>query len=112
MRSYYERLYLNLPHYLNDLTFHFSAIDWKAPHKIKYSYFLEGLDEDWSEPKRDAKVDYQNLRHGEYSLKIKAVGEAQVWSQPFIYSFKMFVGKIFRNENCIRIVDLRQIPHF
>ena len=27
---------LNLPHYLNTLTFHFTAIDWKAPHKIKY----------------------------------------------------------------------------
>lgn len=80
-------LNLNLPHYLNDLTFYFSAIDWEAPHKIKYSYFLEGFDEGWSEPKKRASVNYLNLKHGEYTLKIKAIGEAQIWSAPFMYSF-------------------------
>ena len=82
-------LNLNLPHYLNNLTFHFSAIDWKAPHKIKYSYYLEGLNNDWSEPTNEPKVHYMNLPHGEYTLKIKAIGEAQIWSTPFIYSFSI-----------------------
>lgn len=82
-------LNLNLPHYLNTLTFHFSAIDWKAPHKIKYSYFLEGLDEEWSEPNHLAKAAYMNLPHGNYALKIKAIGETQVWSEPFIYIFSI-----------------------
>jgi len=80
---------LNLPHDLNDITFHFSAIDWKAPHKIRYSYFLEGLDAAWSEPNRETKVAYRNLPHGKYTLNIKAIGEAQIWSDPFIYSFSI-----------------------
>ncbi len=88
--AYYNYpLNLNLPHFLNDLTFHFSAIDWKAPHKIKYSYFLEGSDEEWSASKKETKVNYRNLLHGEYTLKIKAMGEAKIWSAPFIYSFKI-----------------------
>ena len=82
-------LNLNLPHYLNTLTFHFSAIEWKAPNKIKYSYFLDGLDKDWSEPKNQAKVAYRNLPHGAYTLKIKAIGESQIWSKPFLYSFNI-----------------------
>lgn len=80
-------LNLRLPHNLNNLTFHFSAIDWQAPHKIKYSYFLDGLDKDWSRPQKIARLNFQNLPYGRYILKIKAIGEARVWSEPFIYSF-------------------------
>lgn len=82
-------LNLNLPYYLNDITFHYSAIDWKAPQKIQYSYFLKGLDEAWSEPEKESKVDYRNLPHGEYTLQIKVMGEAQIWSAPFMYSFSI-----------------------
>lgn len=78
---------LKLPYKLNDLTFHFSAIDWQAPHKIKYSYRLEGLDKEWSPPRETARVDFQNIPHGQYDLKVKAIGEAGVWSEPFVYSF-------------------------
>ena len=80
---------MNLPHYLNDLTFHFSAIDWRKPHKIKYSYYLEGLEKEWSEPSTNATASYQNLWHGRYTLKVKVMGEAQVWSEPFSYPFSI-----------------------
>ena len=80
---------MDLPHYLNDLTFHFSAIDWKSPHKIKYSYYLEGLENDWKEPTIETVVNYQNLWHGTYTLKIKTMGEAQIWSEPFTYTFSV-----------------------
>lgn len=80
-------LNLKLPYYLNDLSFHFSAIDWKAPHKIQYSYFLEGSDKNWSEPNQIGKAEYRKLPPGEYILKIKAIGEEQEWSKAFIYPF-------------------------
>lgn len=78
---------LDLPHYLNELTFHFSAIEWKKPHKIKYSYYLEGLEKDWNPPTNKPKAAYLNLPSGSYSLKIKAAGESLIWSQVFDYSF-------------------------
>ena len=80
---------LDLPYDLNHLTFHFSAIDWAAPHKIKYSYYLEGLEKDWNEPTTESKADYRNLPHGNFTLKVKAIGEAQIWSEVFEYDFKI-----------------------
>jgi signal transduction histidine kinase/ligand-binding sensor domain-containing protein/DNA-binding response OmpR family regulator len=79
--------HLKLPHDLNHLTFHFSAIDWAAPHKIQYSYLLEGLDKNWRSLSSENKADYRNLPHGVYTFRLKAIGAAQVWSEPFEYTF-------------------------
>ena len=78
---------LELPYYLNHLTFHFSAIDWYAPHKIKYQYKLEGLDPDWSNLTSDNKADYRNIPYGKYTFKVKAIGAAGKWSKTFEYEF-------------------------
>ncbi len=78
---------MELPYYLNHLTFHFSSIDWYAPHKIKYQYKLEGLDADWSNLTAETKADYRNIPHGEYTFKLKAIGSANVWSKNFEYPF-------------------------
>jgi len=82
-------LNLELPHDHNHLTFHFSGIDWSAPQKIKYSFMLEGLDEDWSIKTNDAKADYRNIPQGQYTFKVRAIGATQTWSEPFEYSFKI-----------------------
>lgn len=80
-------LHMTLPHGLNHLTFHFSGIDWASPHQIRYSYLLEDLDEGWSLPQREPRVEYHNLPHDTYTLKVKAIGAAQIWSKPFEYTF-------------------------
>ena len=80
---------LRLPYFLNDLSFNFSAVDWDAPHKIMYSYQLEGVDEDWSVPQEEAKVSYWNLKHGQYVFHVKANGESGIWSDPVTYSFRI-----------------------
>jgi len=82
-------LNLILPYYLNTLSFHFSAIDWKAPHKIKYSYFLEGHDETWKVPSNHTKAVYRDLKPGNFVFKIKASGESGIWCEPFTYPFKI-----------------------
>ena len=78
---------LNLPYQLNHLTFHFSAIDWQAPHRLQYSYLLEGLDTQWSTLSKESKADYRNLLPGNYTFKVKAIGVAKKWSNTFDYSF-------------------------
>ncbi|MEO6611567.1 MAG: two-component regulator propeller domain-containing protein [Chitinophagaceae bacterium] len=78
---------LSLSHKLNHLSFHFSAIDWAAPTKIKYSYRMVGLEEKWSRPSEEPVADYRNLSHGNYQFQVKAIGQAQLWTDPFIYSF-------------------------
>lgn len=72
---------------MNHFTFHFSAIEWTAPEKIKYSYRLIGLEDKWSTPDEESTADYRNLSHGNYEFQVKAIGESQEWTKPFAYQF-------------------------
>ncbi|MBX2873764.1 MAG: hypothetical protein KTR30_16735 [Saprospiraceae bacterium] len=78
---------LLLPYHLNHLTFQFSALDWSAPHKIQYSYQMEGLENNWSIPSTSNIADYRNLPYGEFTLKVKTIGLTKRWSEPFSYTF-------------------------
>ena len=78
---------LDIPYKKNHLTFHFSAIDWSAPHKLLYSYKIDGVDNTWSTPSSETKADYRNLPHGSFTFKVSAIGESQVWSDPLVYKF-------------------------
>ena len=78
---------LVLDHNKNHLTFHFSAVDWGAPHKISYSYLMEGHDAKWSQPNEETKVDYRNLPYGKYTFKVRAIGESGEWSEAYEYEF-------------------------
>ena len=78
---------LVLEHQNNHLTFHFTASEWTAPHKLVYSYSLEGFNDEWSEPTHEIKVDYRNLPHGTYTFKVKAKGLSDTWSSPAAYTF-------------------------
>jgi ligand-binding sensor domain-containing protein/two-component sensor histidine kinase len=80
---------LSLPYNKNHLTFHFSAIDWSAPDKIKYSYRLIGVDANWSSPSHTSYIDYRNLQHGKYELQVKAIGRSQIWTKPVSYYFNI-----------------------
>ena len=76
-------LNLELSHHKNHITFFFYAIDWQAPHKIKYSYMMEGLDPNWSQPNSEPKADYRNLPFGNYIFRVCSIGESGEWSAPF-----------------------------
>ena len=76
---------IELPYNLNHLTFHFNAIDWSAPHKLRYQYILEGLDKEWSPILDENRAVYSNIPYGEYTFKVKAIGEAQIWSDILEY---------------------------
>ncbi|MCB0667677.1 MAG: hypothetical protein KDC80_17730 [Saprospiraceae bacterium] len=72
----------------NSLTFHFSANDWKASHRVQYKFMLEGFDKEWNATD-EAKVTYRQLPAGRYSFKVKAIGESNQWSTPSSYTFSI-----------------------
>ena len=76
---------LELPYYLNHLTFYFSGIDWSAPHKVRYQYMLQGLDESWRPITEENWAVYSNTPSGEYIFKVRAIGDAGVWSEVLSY---------------------------
>jgi C4-dicarboxylate-specific signal transduction histidine kinase len=76
-----------IPSSQNHLGFQFSAIDWAAPTKIKYSFRLLGLDNKWSNPSAKTLADYRNLPHGKFIFQVRAIGENGKWSKAFEYTF-------------------------
>lgn len=78
---------LKLEYDQNHISFHFSAINWVAPHQIKYSYKIVGLNKNWSIPAREVKADYQNIPSGKHQFLVRAIGISGQWSEPFKYDF-------------------------
>lgn len=88
VKPYYKYpVNLELAHDKNHLTFHYIAIDWQAPHDLRYSFMLEGLNTNWSAPTGDTKVDYRNIPPGDYTFKVRSIGKSGKWSQEAAYSF-------------------------
>jgi signal transduction histidine kinase/DNA-binding response OmpR family regulator len=50
---------------------------------------MEGLDDQWNAPTAEAYVDYRNMPYGRYTFKVRAIGSAQKWSEPFEYTFRI-----------------------
>lgn len=62
---------MEVSHDQNSLTFYFSAFEYVTTAVIKYSYKLEGYDEEWSEPSPQNFATYKNLPPGNYTLSVR-----------------------------------------
>lgn len=65
----------------NFLSFEFVALDYAFPEKNKYSYKMEGVDENWSPPSSRRYVNYSSLPGGEYVFRVKACNSDGVWNE-------------------------------
>ena len=64
---------LDLAYNQNNITFNFSAIDYRDPDNTRYYYMLEGFDNDWREARDKEKNSYYfNLPQGKYIYRVKA----------------------------------------
>ncbi len=88
-RWYSVPLALELSPRNNYLTFQFIGITPKNSDKVKYQYFLEGLDRQWSTVNEASEASYNNLPHGHYTFKVKAVNSDGYWSDELSYSFSI-----------------------
>lgn len=80
---------LQLPHQKNNLSFTYSSISWDAPHKVWYTYKLEGIEKTWSSPSQENSVVYKNLPPGKYVIKTSVANESMVWTIPNQYAFEI-----------------------
>ncbi|MDX2173932.1 MAG: two-component regulator propeller domain-containing protein [Bacteroidota bacterium] len=65
----------------NYFQFEVVALDYTDPSKNKFSYKLEGYDNDWSAPTNVRYISYTELPGGEYTLKIKASNNDGIWNE-------------------------------
>jgi len=78
---------LSLPYDNNYLTFHFIGITMYQSDKVKYRYFLEGNDRNWSTLSSSNRASYSNLSPGRYTFKAKALSSVGEWSNEYHYTF-------------------------
>lgn len=78
---------LVLPYYFNDVSFNFGATETSKNFLVKYKYFLEGYDKDWSPAIHNTYVNFGNIYEGHYTFKVKAQSPEGIWSEPVSYEF-------------------------
>ena len=126
---------LDLTFAQNVLEFEFAATDVVAPHLVRYSYQLKGLEENWVNPKERRFVRYAGLEPGTYTFRVRAVSMRNEWPDQQIslvlsiappwwanlswayiaYGF-LFVGALFltyrQRLKQIRLKQLAEMEHF
>jgi ligand-binding sensor domain-containing protein len=91
---------LNLHPGKRDMEFHYAALSFLAPEKIKFKYQLEGFDQDWIAAGSRREAYYTNLPPGNYKFRVKAANSDGVWNEsgaevalylePHIYQTRWF----------------------
>jgi ligand-binding sensor domain-containing protein/signal transduction histidine kinase len=61
-------------------TFEYSSLDYTSPERNKYSYKMEGFDENWIDAGTRRAATYTNLDPGNYVFKVMGSNNDGVWS--------------------------------
>ena len=72
---------IKLPHDQNFLTFHFAALEYNIPDKIKYRFMLKGFDEAWVYAGNDNIATYTKLPPGNYTFIVNVTNTSGKWSR-------------------------------
>ena len=65
----------------NMITITFAALDFTAPERNRYRYFLEGLHERWIDAGNSHSATFTNLDPGSYVFRVVAANSAGVWNE-------------------------------
>lgn len=72
----------------NTLSFTFTSPTFINEQKTAFKYYLEGVDDNWSEPTFNYTATYSELRPGKYVLKVHAQNAKGIWSkEPAVFAF-------------------------
>ncbi|MEO1437505.1 MAG: ATP-binding protein, partial [Bacteroidota bacterium] len=72
---------IQLAHHQNNFSLSFAALEFSAPFKNQFSYYLEGAEAPWSHQSTDHKATYLNQPPGRYTFKLKAANGDGVWNE-------------------------------
>jgi signal transduction histidine kinase/ligand-binding sensor domain-containing protein/DNA-binding response OmpR family regulator len=73
---------ITLPHSMNNISIHFSALHFTSPSKNQYRFKLEGADNNWSTSSGvSAYGNYTYLKPGDYQFIVYASNNDHVWNE-------------------------------
>lgn len=82
---------LKIPYKMNSLRIVFSVPDYSLSRVVKYSYKVEGLDNDWVMAGREHEATLRNLPPGTYTFKVRAHQRNQDWNDINVSALKISV---------------------
>jgi signal transduction histidine kinase/ligand-binding sensor domain-containing protein/DNA-binding response OmpR family regulator len=71
---------IDLPAGSRSFEFHFTALSFLAPGRMKFRYQLEGFDPDWVESET-RQATYTNIGPGDYTFRVTASNNDGLWNQ-------------------------------
>lgn len=71
---------IRLPYEKAAVAVDFVALNYSGSDMIRYAYFLEGWDKGWNYVGRTRSANYTRLTEGTYTLRVKALDAAGIWS--------------------------------
>ncbi|MFM2285691.1 MAG: Phosphoserine phosphatase RsbU [Bacteroidota bacterium] len=80
---------LVLPYSMNKISFDFAAIETARPNLVRYQYWLDGYDKDWSPESEKTTATFGNIPEGNYMFRVKARSPEGVWGKELQYSFRV-----------------------
>jgi len=79
---------MKLPNNMNFITFHFISTEAGNFTKTVYRYYLEGIDQKWSNISEETtSQNYTNLEPGKYTFKVASRGFNGIWGRPAEFKF-------------------------
>ena len=78
---------LKIPYDYNQITIEYAAIEVTRPNLVKYQYYLDGYDKQWSPLTLNTSVVFGNMSEGNYTFYLKAQSPEGIWSKTISYSF-------------------------
>ena len=63
---------ITLPYDRSSFSIDFAALSYSSPEMTAYTYFMKGIDKEWTEIKPNRKIYFTNLSPGTYIFKLKA----------------------------------------
>ncbi len=74
----------------NHVTFDFIGTSLTNPKRVKYRYFLDGVDKDWSPIVKENSVTYPDLQPGKYAFYVRSSNNDGVWNkEPVTFRFEI-----------------------
>lgn len=71
---------LQIPYNKAVLAFDFVALEYSAPDKIDYAYYLEGWDKGWNYVGKSRTANYTRLHEGSYTFRVKTSNAEGAWN--------------------------------
>lgn len=72
---------IKIPYNKAALSFEFAALEYSAPDKIQYAYYMQGWDKDWTYCGNTRKAVYSHLSEGTYAFKVKSTNAEGQWNR-------------------------------